>query len=355
MKKTILILTMTLILVAGLLADGQKVVRITSDKANIRQKAATDSPIVATVSKDTLLPLLGKSGNWLRVQTADGKASGYVHSSLAQVEDAPDGFQVRSAEATAAEEPTVEKKARHQEKKVKPTVQTPGFRKESSFKKMYLAGYYAMSQLQEDALVGFTTTIYYETAEFDSAYQADKGSGFALAFGYRFSEALAVEIGADISSRDLATTCTYVVPHPLWVGVTRSGEISNSGKLTENTAFLNLAYTLKLKPLTVQLSAGPCMVMAEADLIENFEYGEASYPYATVSVSPVMFKEKQNVFGFNAGLGVGYSFSDSLTLMVNARYISAKMTLDGDGQDLTYPAELKLGGLKFGAGIQFNF
>ncbi len=355
MKKVILILTLSLILVTGLFSQDHQVVRIISDQANIRQKASTDSPIVMTVTRDTLLPLLGRNGNWMRVQTPDGKASGYIHKSLVQIENAPAGSTVSVPAEKAAPVPKQQEEGKRIEKKANPVQRSPDARPGASVKKMYLAAFYAMSQLTENQTVGFDTTIYYETAGFDSAYHADKGSGFALAFGYRFTQDLAIELGADLCSRDLNTTSSYSIPHPLWVGILRSGEVNRSGSMTENTVYLNLAYTFRLKPLIIQVSAGPCMVMAKTEIIGDYEYTEASYPFESVNLSPVITEEKQNVFGFNGSLGVGYNFGDSFTLMAYTRYISAKMSLDGDGQDLIYPSEFKLGGLKFGAGIQFSF
>jgi hypothetical protein len=164
-----------------------------------------------------------------------------------------------------------------------------------------------------------------------------------------------VEVGADITSRKLDTLTGFSVPHPLWVGVLRGGELSRSGSLKENTFFLNLAYTLKFSALSLSLSAGPCMVMAQAELIDDFEYTEPAYPFSTVSVSAVTITEKQNIFGFNAGAALGYAFSDALSLVVNARFISAKMTLDGEGAGLIYPGQITLGGLRVGGGIQVSF
>lgn len=344
MKKTILLLAICSLLTAGLLPDVQKVVRVTSELANIRQQASTTSPILLAVKKDTLLKLLGKNGNWLRVETPDGRSSGYIHNSLVVIEDARKDL---GPQDQAAPKPPAEKIPRGE----KPLA----FQKSAKDRKFYLTGSYSMSMLEETKNVGLAATIYYEDSGFSTEYQADKGSGFSLALGYRISPALSLEIGADVCSRDLGTTTAYSIPHPLWVGNPRSGETSRSGTMSENTVFLNIAYSLEMRPLFLQLSAGPCLVMAKADIIDDFNFSEGAYPFSSVSVTPVIIQEKKNVFGFNAGAAVGYRFSPSISVLAGIRYISAKLSLTGDGEDLTYPGELTLGGLKLGGGLQFSF
>ncbi len=355
MNKTVLALILCLIMIPQLFPDSPKVVRITSEQANIRQNASPDSKILLSVKKDTVLTLLGKSGNWLRIELPDGKSAGYVHSSIARIEDAPalERPRAEKGSSTRTEPPkqghSKEQKIREQKRHVPPTKET------TTFKKMYLTGHYALSMQEEQLVVGLSSSIYYENAIFNSSYELNNGSGFGAAFGYRLSPSIAVEIGADVASRNLDLITAYAIPHPLWVGLSRNGELTHAGKMTENTVFLNLAYTFSLRPLSIQLSAGPCLVLAQTDIIDDFEFTEAGYPYSTLSVTHLMRTEKQNVFGFNAGLGVGYSLGDSLTVLAQVRYIAAKMSLSGDGSGFTYPSEFTLGGLKLGGGLQISF
>jgi len=355
MKKSFLLVAITLMTLSCLFPNNSKVVRITSERANIRQLASTDSPILLSVKKDTLLPLLGKSGNWLRVEMPDGQASGYVHTSIAIVEDSPTDTIAPKQQKTTAEATKASKSPRSDIKQTQSRNEKGPAPKTTNYKKFYLSGFYTLPQLEESKDITLLTTIYYETASFNTSYQAEKGKGFAATIGYRLSPAIAIEAGADITSRNLGIATTYVIPHPLWAGVSRSGEVSHNGKLTENAFFINLAYSLQLNPLSIQLAAGPCLIMAQADIIESFSYAESEYPYSSVAVTQNMIQQKQNVFGFNGSVGAAFQFGQSLAVIANVRYISAKMTLTGDGADQSYPSELTLGGLKFGAGLQISF
>lgn len=355
MKKAVLAAAFILLMASMAAAQSLKVVRITSERANIRQMASTDSPIVVTVKKDTLLPYLGKNGNWLRVETPDGRTSGYVHNSIAEVIDAPPGTVVKKPDETRQAETSPPKKERTVSSKPVKVPRPSRVRGGKTEKKFYISGMYSMSTQEETKVVGLSSAIYFEDALFNSSYQMDKGQGFGAALGYRFASSLAFELGADISSRNMTITSTFAIPHPLWVGISRGGEVSHNGTIRENSFFANLVYVFSFRPLSVHISAGPCLVMAETDIIEDFQYSEGAYPFSTVTVNQTILREKQNVFGFNAGIGISYQFGDSFALIANVRYISAKMSLSGEGQDLTYPAEITLGGLKAGGGLQFSF
>lgn len=356
MKKTILIILLTLIMLP-LMGQAKKVVRVTAEHANIRQEASTESTILLGVTKDTRLILLGKNGNWLRVELPGGKSAGYIHSSLGVVEDAPAEVIVKT-EVDKKAAPPPEKKAKEKASpKPAPKLRKsrPSMKRSSDFKKMYIGAFYGISTQEESQTVGFTTPIYFEDAAFNTVYTAEKGKGFSALFGYRLSPALSVELGADITSRNLGTLTTFAIPHPLWPGIQRGGEHSQTGSLKENSIFLNIAYKLNFSSFYVTLSAGPCMVMAQADLIDDLTLTESAYPFETASVTPVMVQKKQNIFGFNGGAALGYAFTDSISLLVNFRFISAKMKIEGDDVGMLYPAEIILGGLRLGGGIQISF
>lgn len=54
-------------------------VSVTSGKLNVRNSASTSSTVVSTLSKGSYVTLISKSGNWWRVEYADGKY-GYCHA-----------------------------------------------------------------------------------------------------------------------------------------------------------------------------------------------------------------------------------------------------------------------------------
>lgn len=55
------------------------IVSVTSGKLNVRSSASTSSTVVSSLSKGSYVTLMSKSGNWWRVEYANGKY-GYCHS-----------------------------------------------------------------------------------------------------------------------------------------------------------------------------------------------------------------------------------------------------------------------------------
>lgn len=55
------------------------VVSVTSGRLNVRSSASTSGTVVASLSKDSLVTLISKSGDWWRVEYADN-VYGYCHA-----------------------------------------------------------------------------------------------------------------------------------------------------------------------------------------------------------------------------------------------------------------------------------
>jgi hypothetical protein len=71
-------------------------VRVTAERVNLRATASTDSQILTTVTKGTLLEMVGREGDWYRVVLPDGSgAAGYIHSAICE-------FTSQSAPAVAS-------------------------------------------------------------------------------------------------------------------------------------------------------------------------------------------------------------------------------------------------------------
>lgn len=85
-KFTSFILTLILILstiiiptTAATTSSKAGVVSVTSGKLNVRSSASTSGTVVSSLSKGSYVTLMSKSGNWWRVEYADGKY-GYCHA-----------------------------------------------------------------------------------------------------------------------------------------------------------------------------------------------------------------------------------------------------------------------------------
>lgn len=85
-KFTSFILTLVLILgtlsiptVAATTSSQAGVVSVTSGRLNVRSSASTSGAVVSSLTKGSYITLMSKSGNWWRVEYADGKY-GYCHA-----------------------------------------------------------------------------------------------------------------------------------------------------------------------------------------------------------------------------------------------------------------------------------
>jgi outer membrane protein len=88
LQGTILCL-LVLIVTAGFLAAEENKVRVIVKKANIRLKPAPSSLIIGQASQRTILTVVGKFGDWYRVNFSTDesgeKKSGYIHRSVVRI------------------------------------------------------------------------------------------------------------------------------------------------------------------------------------------------------------------------------------------------------------------------------
>lgn len=66
-----------------------EVIKVSAEKVNLRAEPTTNSDIVATVTKGTLLGVLEKSGYWNKVKVLNTGQIGYIHSALADATATP--------------------------------------------------------------------------------------------------------------------------------------------------------------------------------------------------------------------------------------------------------------------------
>ena len=200
----------------------------------------------------------------------------------------------------------------------------------------------------------YTESVYQEPASYSLAYNIKKGNSIDAAVGYLVGPSWGVKIGASLTSRDIAETTTFSIPHPLWMNTPRTGTIDATGMaIKETDLYLDLFFTFSLGPVTADLYGGPCYVLSTATIASSISFSETGYPYTTNSVSQAVADFKGNAFGFNAGLSLGYQFGSSFGLYVDARYLSAKATYATGG---SIPSlSVTLGGLRAGGGLKVMF
>jgi opacity protein-like surface antigen len=345
MKRIIISLFVLIVAASFLLpAATEKSIRVKAAKANVRQAPNISAVVVSQVSAGMVLRVLEQHGNWYKVTLppAAGKpaVSGYISNSAVELYSEP------ARETQAAVEKKHSAKPAPAAKKRLSAVAGP------KSKKIWLRASYLIGFDGPTANFTGTQPIYHENAVLDVQYKLAKGSLPNLSLGYRFSEALGVELGVSFAKRSLPATIEVHIPHPLQFDHFRTASGSESFSLNQTEVSLGVGYTLWLGKLGVDLTAGPVMVMSKTNLVGEFSVVGDPYPYTTVNVTYNTVNISKSAFGFFAGAGASYYLGSSLGIGAEVRYVNATTTYEPiTGQSF----KLKLGGLRAGVGVKFLF
>ena len=355
MTKTTIVLLVLFILISSTFAEegvnnqSDLKLKVTVRVANIRKGPSLESKIIAQVTEGTILDIISKAGNWYLIVVparADKPAtSGYIYKGIVK--------EVRGTEAIKAP-PKIEPKIKEKKKIIpmEPLQRAVQYPETVPTKKMFIRASFSMGFLQESTTSSWTETIYNETATSSLDNDIQKGNPISIAFGYRFSNSLGVELGADISSRNLDGSYSSSIPHPLIFQANRTAEGTGSYKLSENSIFLNIVYSSRFSKFGLDLFAGPAYILSKATIISEIAYSH-TYPYDSVTLTASTTDVSQNVFGFNVGANILFYINENIAVGLNARYLNGTATFEtGTG----IPGlEITLGGFKAGAGLKFLF
>ena len=234
----------------------------------------------------------------------------------------------------------------------KPSVQTANAPATKPSRISLKIGYY-MGSLKANESISWTEAVYQENATYSVDYEAKKGNSVIVGIGYKFSSALGVDLGLDIASRDLGAINSASIPHPLYFNSFREADNTKNYKLKETAISFNLVYSALFGKFELDLFAGPAYFMSTAELTNNIDFTESTYPYDTVSISSQSEQQKKNLVGFNAGTNLNYYFSKNVAISAGVRYLSGKATCE---VSTGIPSvSFGLGGFKLGGGLKLVF
>ena len=350
MKRTKIIALIAVVLLLALQAlagvDALKV-RVTAVLANLREGPDLASPTLQQVRQGTVFDVIEKTGDWYRITFVLGgtQLQGYLHKTV--VEEIADDAPSAQKTTPAVQKPAPQTPAEQQIRPVGPAVTEP-------FKRFFVSLDFLMGFSKESQSLPFSRIVYYETASYDLDYALNKSQSFGATLGFHFSPSLGIALAVSSTSRTIDETTTMTVPHPLWPGSSRSGELKDtSQKLSELDIALNLFLSLRFGPLGLSLFGGPCYMMSKATLVSDPAFAERDYPYLEVTLTPSTASLTSNVFGFNAGAEVGYYLGRSLELFAGGKFVggTAKFKPGTDVPELS----IALGGLRAGAGLKLFF
>lgn len=332
--------------------------RVKASLANIRSGPSLNNKIIMQAKAGTVLSAVGKEGGWYLVTLSqkgiEPPLSGYIHQSIVEVMIEPES--VPKQKKMEPEHPTREEATppiSRPEPKLSAPEKTPSpYQKAVPSNKMHIRASYSMGFLEEALSNSWQETIYHETASASIDYNVQKGNFFSLAFGFRAYGQISVELGVDVTSRNMDGAYSASIPHPLLFEAYRNGEGAESYTLSENSVFLNLVYSFRSRRFGLDLSVGPAYIMAKTKVISGINYTD-SYPYDSVTLTSSDVDASQNVFGFNGGAHFLFYLTEKFALDLNAHYLYGKASFES-GTDIQGP-EITLGGLKAGAGLKILF
>lgn len=329
--------------------------RVTASVANIRSGPSLDYKIIMQVKDGTILNAIGKKGNWYLVilsqQEIKPPLNGYIHQIIVELVNEPESMP-EPAKAEPEEQPEEKVSPQIFETKPKPEPAAPQYPRNIYSKKIYIRASYSLGFLKEISSSVWQETIYHETANANVDYNIQKGNFFSAAFGYRVYGPLSLEVGMDITSRNMDGSYSALIPHPLLFGVSRNGGGIEAYKLSENSIFLNLVYSFRSGKFGLDFSAGPAYILSKTKVISGIAYTD-SYPYDSVTLSPDNTDVSKNVFGFNGGVDMLFYLAENFAIDFNAHYIYGKADFE-TGTGIPSP-QITLGGLKAGAGLKIQF
>ena len=341
----LLVLAVFVLAATGVFAAGGLKIKVKVVLANVRAAGDVTAAVLAQLPQGTVLDVVEKVGAWYKVSlaVAGSPRAGFLHNSVVE----------EIAEAVAPAEKPVPPPVRPARKPEAPAP-APAAVSLQSYPKFFVTLGYQIGFGTDSQTLNATETIYQETAAYDLSYQLLKGNAIDAAVGFYLGSSWGLKLGGSLISRDFAESTHFSVPHPLWMGSPRSGDISGTGMAVKETElFLNLFYSFNLGPLAAQLYGGPCFALSTATIVSAITNTETGYPYTTNTVAQTTSDFKGSGFGFDAGLNLGFNFGSSFGLYLDARYVSVSATYKPGGIIPELPAAL--GGFRAGGGLKVMF
>lgn len=328
--------------------------KIMASLANIREGPSIKSNIVKQARAGTILKAVGKKGNWylvlITLEGVESEIKAYIHQSIVEEVIEPESVTIKSESINAPSR--IEAKKPPQKKEIPTESKHTPYVKPTSHKKAYIQVSYSMGFLEEITSSSWSGDIYHETANTGVDYNIQKGNSISAAFGYRFYKFLAIELGADITSRNVGGDYSATIPHPLLFKSNRQAEGVGSYTLSENSIVLNLVSSIRSSTFGLEIFAGPAYILSKANIVSKINFSD-SYPYDSISLNLNTADISKNIFGFNAGAHILFYFGENLAIYLDAHYISGKAVFE-TGTEVSSP-QMTLGGFKSGAGLRILF
>jgi len=201
-----------------------------------------------------------------------------------------------------------------------------------------------------------TFTLYDEAGNKRVDQSVDSGALFDFSVGSRVWRNVSVGIGYHRGANSSEAAATASVPNPAFFGSPRPVAVS-AGDLERRVRaiHLQLGYMIPFtEDLSVHLTVGPSFFRLSQDVIGDLSYSE-TFPFATVSATPIIQNRSDSAVGINIGADVTYKLWES-----DAYKVGGGMFLRYSGATariliLENEVDSDLGGLQIGFGARVRF
>jgi opacity protein-like surface antigen len=212
---------------------------------------------------------------------------------------------------------------------------------------------YAIGFPAGSSSISWSEQVYQESARYGVDYNFGEGHSFRVSLGYMFTNRLGIDLGLDLSSRDIDVANSASIPHPLYFNSPRTAEQAADYTISENAVLLNIRYSILFGRFGLDLDGGPALFLMSAELTSDITFAESAYPYDTVSITSPSEKTSENALGFNCGGRLNYNLAKGFAICLDVRYSSAKAHYaPSSGIPET---SLTLGGFTLGGGLKVVF
>jgi hypothetical protein len=201
-----------------------------------------------------------------------------------------------------------------------------------------------------DYTLGVDFEQYLETASVQTLVAAEKGVGIDLGVQFRIVGNFGMNASYMSVDRDVTSTLTASVPHPLYFDQARETTLPlESIELRERAFLVGLGYVGDGVGWDFAVFAGVTFARVNVEYATSIDVDEA-YPFDVLDITNVVTTEQSDSsVGFHAMGRIDYRFARHFGAGAHARYNQSSFTLMGASDDL------KIDGLQVAAGLRLYF
>ncbi len=315
-------------------------VRVTASTAKLRSEPWVGGAVVADLSENQLLDLLGSNGAWLHVRIPETGTTGYVPRRLVEQVRTP-AESTRPARGVRA--------ARASQRKADPWSR----RLTASLGAAFAAQKITLHEARQYPDPLQTPPI--EPVDLSADYEYGAAGGLDLGVEARIIGPLGVAVA--YSSFDRTGDVSYAgsLPHPLYLNRPRAVTgADTSYPRKESAVHISVAAFPIRGRTTVTLSAGLSLFSLEATTIQTLAY-QQQYPFSVSDITlqpPNRQTLKDSPAGFHVGAMLDYGLTGHVAVGAGVRYARATARLSTSSSDVL---ETDVGGLEVRGALRLFF